>query len=671
MSNDNEQLTQAINDLVRQLKSSSGVVGAGAGSKSASAKDLSESLFGGKRGLQAGINQTSKSFMGLSKNVDSFGTMLMSFGAAGGILGALGGMIDSTTDHYREFLNVGQTFSGSMTNMHVIATESNQSLEQFSKQVKENATVAATLGVQRFGELGAEVRSSAMQFGSFGLTVEQTNEVLGNQLKTQRVLGILDKIDRATAAKNYADLQNQTLGLASVTGKARDSILKMTQDLQQNNAELFGYLGSLPENTRSQVQKSVETAINVFASLPGEVGETLSRGLTEGLAMGSAYLSSTMGELSTMAPQVTKSLERVRQLTEAGASADEIRQASIDTVASLQDLSGAQKRNFAVFAQSGNAAAKQLLMMASNVEGLRLEEMRRAADQEAMFGDGEKTFMNFGQALASVGAQVKGLFMNLIAPTLESFMGKGSVMTTISDALKDLGKKGGPIDTLGVKLKEWFTEGDMLGTIGTWFKKFEEFLIGFDLEQTLSDLMDNLKTMGEFGESMGKLVDKIGAVATVLTVILGAMATFKVVMLGLGAVAAIAAAPFTALGIAIGALILAFAFFKDDILGFFGFGPKSSSRIPTVKTPAAVIDRKSETPEAQQARVDKMVNRFIEDGKITTNETSELRKEMRLGTKVNKEVVELLMAINEKSSVAIGQRRGSEKALTGLLRQAD
>ncbi len=425
-----QELLDSLNQLNQSIRSMGGagsrtVAGSAGGAVGArrlgleledaadAAKDLSNSL--------GRARDTSFALMGFKEGLDDVSSVLTTvLGAVG--LGALGGIIANAAEQFRGFLQIGQTFNGSMMQMGKTAAQAHMSLDQFSRGFRAAGAAGATLGTEQFGELSDAVRQNIRQFGSFGLKIDEANEYLGDQLDVMRITGTLESMTRQQLVDDFNHLQTQTMGLSSITGKARDEILKQTMALQKNNAAFIGYMGSIPSQMRSTVQRSVQDALNIFSALPGQAGETFGKALTEGLALGSTYMSSTFSEIAVMAPNVANSLEEVRRTAESGG---DVTEASIDTVLELQNMTQETMSNLMVWAASGDQAATELLHMAEAAKGVRIEELRERMERAQRMAPFEQGLMNFSQNMATVFGEIRFAVLAFLKPTLDYLTGNG------------------------------------------------------------------------------------------------------------------------------------------------------------------------------------------------------------------------------------------------------
>lgn len=435
--------------------SSSGGTGIPLEDASNAAKDLASSLYSGAKTIGTTLLGMNEKFANLNTALTA-----LPFG-----LGVLGGIIANTVDQYREFLAIGQTFNGSMVDMATMAAATSQSMEDMHKMAKAAGPALGALGMQRVAQLSDAVRQGTRDFASFGLTVNQTNEYLGDMLETQRMLGVLGRLNEQKASQAFNELQMETMALSKITGKAREEILKQTMALQRQNVALTGYLGSLPEEMREQVQKSVQGAVTMFASLPGQAGEVMSNALIDGLSTGSVWMSETFSQIGMLAPGVAQALEETRRIAQTGGDTT---QAAIGSMEALRNISEGQMRNLAMWAASGDQAAKQTLELAQAVKGLTFEEFEREKERATLYGGAETEFLNFNQNMKTIFAEIRLAFLQLLGPSLKALSGEGGkgLISKLADTIRDF-VKGAEFEKMGLRIR-FFVEDviDMLPTVG-------------------------------------------------------------------------------------------------------------------------------------------------------------------------------------------------------------
>lgn len=448
--------------------------GGGGGLPLDSVEDAASNLAGSLYGAGKSVVST---LVNLEENFKDLNSVLVAlpFG-----LGILGGIVSNTVDRYKEFLSIGQTFNGSMLDMAIVANKTSQSMEEMYNLSKAAGGALGVLGLEAVADLSDAVRLGAREFGSFGLTIDETNAYLGEMLETQRMAGSLERMDRHMASRAFNELQIQTMALSSATGKSRDEILKQTLALQKQTPTLTGYISSLPKEVRETVRQSVQTASNVFSALPGDVGDLLSSTLIQGLSTGSVFMSDAFSGVAMHAGGVATALDYVKQVAEAGGDTE---QAAIGVVTELQKLSQEQLSGITIMASTGDEAAQSLLKLYQSAQGVQLEELEAAKERANMYGNSEKELLNFNQNLRMVFAEIRGAFLKLISPSLKALGGTGEdgLFTSLANRIRDF-----------VSSKQFELMGeDLLGFASNLVSKLPE------IETVIEFLSTQIKTLGQ------------------------------------------------------------------------------------------------------------------------------------------------------------------------------
>lgn len=377
-----------------------------------------------------GLKQAHKTTQDVTKQMGEFkkkaeesgkalAAMSIAAGAVGTIVGALSSTISESIDTYRQMANVGQTFSGSMMEMHIAAAEARLPLEEFAKAVSVNSKAISTIGTKAFSDLGLGLRSSLREFGMLGLTTENLTEYLGDYLETQRLYGGLQNINQQQAVESMQQLAIETTKMSALTGVERKKIMERTQEaLRENSMRSYMFMQSGKDMTA--FSQSMQKVTTYFAGLPGEAGDTMSRMLSQTVGRGSSLLSDDMQTFVQAGMfGVTDMFDQMARKIKAGTASDE------DIFNFQQQFLKQGKANMASLklqADLGNESARKVVNMITemeNLDGKKKEEIKKQAETTQFF-------LNLQDTLKRVTGFIKEQFMKGFLAVWKGFDQAGS-----------------------------------------------------------------------------------------------------------------------------------------------------------------------------------------------------------------------------------------------------
>lgn len=451
--------------------------------------------------VRGGIGTTvKKGFMGpLNFALETTGTAFGVLKDAGGILAsafssiasialtafstALGftvGRLFTYADSFRALNDVGMNFAStsedganSMVELARQASNANLSIDQFTKALSENTAVAIAIGTESFAQISKNVRMAAMQFGQYGMTIDQLNEFTGDYLDMQRVTGTLEAMSQAERTKRSNDYLQSLTNLTRVTGLSRKQIADSLKQ-QKDEATLKSYLMTLDADARKSLTEVTDSVQTVFASIPGgdQVGEAFGQVVAGLPAAGTEF-----GQLLARAGahQEMAALEDLgRQVRSGKISKEEAQQRSMDLLRSLQGNDKFRKQ-LATMTLAGDEQAKSMTGFIGNLQGADLAMVKNSIAQDGT----TKSFNNMGEIFNKFGTMFDKIISGILSdPTV------GKAINDMFSAISTAGN--GLADTLGDKVIPKFiagltdlVKGDTLSKLATGFGNMIDKIMAF------------------------------------------------------------------------------------------------------------------------------------------------------------------------------------------------
>lgn len=368
--------------------------------------------------------------------------------------GLIGEMIikyaSDLTTTYKKLNDYGQTFGGSILNMQTAAADAALPLDKFAKTITEFGPAVSNFGTKRFFDLGKQVRSNISQFGMFGMTLDQINELVGDYGETQRVWGQISTLNDQKAAASMADLAEETSALSSLTGKSRQQTLKdMNAALRDSSlrVKMFQQQGAANQQYGANVSK----AMAFFAAQTGEAGTLLTQMLAQTIGKGNAifadqastFFEAGAGGLVGSFNDMSKAIENAGDLTDEQLSG---------FINNFVDQGKALMPTLELQIKAGNKQAESIANMITETRKMSVEQLRTARAEQETKTVATKFLTNFENIWENISGRIrKGLFGAI--SSLTAWMDKPSTVASfnyLGDMMEQMGA------TIGTLLGEIF-----------------------------------------------------------------------------------------------------------------------------------------------------------------------------------------------------------------------
>ena len=451
-------------------------------------------------------------------------------------LGFTVGRLFSYADSFRTLNDVGMNFASqseaganSMVELARQASNANLSIDQFTKALSENTAVAIAIGTESFAQISKNVRMAAMQFGQYGMTIDQLNEFTGDYLDMQRVTGTLQAMSEAERTKRSNDYLQSLTNLTRVTGLSRKQIADSLKQ-QKDEATLKSFLLTLDAEARKSLTEVTDSVQTVFAAIPGgeQVGEAFGQ-IVAGLPAAGTEFGQTLARAGAHSEMAA--LEDLGRQVRAGEiSKEEAQQRLMDLLRSLQGNEQFRKQ-LATMTLAGDENAKAMTGFIGNLQGADLAMVRNQISQDGT----TKAFNNMGEIFNKFGTIFDQLISGILSdPTIgkaindmfQAIQGAGDglantlksdVIPKFIDGITNLIKG----DTLG-KLASGF--GNMVDKVMNFIKNLGDFDIstalfggtgktidadGNEIETEVKGLFDGVNLGEMFSNMIGKAFDGV------------------------------------------------------------------------------------------------------------------------------------------------------------------
>lgn len=439
--------------------------------------------------LNKSSNDAAQGFMDLSRKL--FG------GAIGGVL--IGGFTSYTLGlgkTYQEMSEAGTRFSDSLFGMAKAALETGTSIEEYARINKRNSTVAASLATSRTGGLvglAAQVRKNAEQFGSFGYTVEQLDDLVGDYAETLRLQGRTEDMARSDAQDSFLKVAATADTLASQFGKSRKEIMDTAMAAQRDEVYRAKLAGLNAEQAK-QYGDSFGAAIIGLSAQAGEAGKMLSKMLAQTAAFdGRSYNTQAARELfNKVLPEGTTMMQKLYE--NVSADGDNALKYQNDFVKGLKASIKANRQNLMYLAEGTGAEAehaRRLLDMDANLKEASDDQIRHQLENNRLQKRNQdaltKVTLNLENIWMRLSSDILGKFLPLIQRPMES-IAKGLERFSNSPTFSKIEKT---FSNLGEGLSKWidnFMSNERMESFAQWIEKTVTSMTGWVTSLTSDDI---------------------------------------------------------------------------------------------------------------------------------------------------------------------------------------
>jgi len=496
------RMAAAMRDSAGSMARSAGSmdrIARGEGTRTSAVRKLQNDLRHATSATNDAMFRFSRSMREATESADSFGrwfdvTAQRIFG--GVLVSQIAQSIRNLSDTYKDLNEVGQTFSGSMFEMARQAGAASLSLTEFSELIKRNSAAAAVLGRAAPGGLpmlSSEVRKSARQFGMYGYTIDQLNEITGDYAETLRLQGALGNGFNMQAARDsIMSLAESASAFSNLTGRARAEISKQVNEALRDVLVTSRIQSQITSTQRA----SLERATAFLAALPGESGRSMSTFLAQTFGAGTAlYTDQTQRFVEAGFGQAITMMDRLSARISAGEDQDEV---AAEFVSEFVRQVDAANDGLRLQALAGNAAAREVLKMRDEMRATaqltaaeRAKAREDARRREALTAFASRFAQTFNEI---VGELREGFYsqISLLERQLSNLLTPGGTVDTLKATFKQLGQN------LGLFVSRVFT-ADNITRMGNAVARFIQYVADF-LEGAFGS-----NTGATVGESLGGL----------------------------------------------------------------------------------------------------------------------------------------------------------------------
>ncbi len=225
---------------------------------------------------------------------------------------AVSGMVD-LYDH-------GVSLNGSFINLMRVAGQSNIGLIELIDAVKAHSASITRMstennkGIAAFGELSLAVRENIRQYDYFGLTIAETNEILGEHLDSQMISGQIQQMERNRTAKAVGSYIKELTRLSLFTGKRRKQVQAEVEEVARKTS-IAAVLAGMSDTAALQMKEMI--------AMGATLGPAAVQMVEDLILTGTTGLSETTAGVAALMPGVVKNFGGMIQSIKDGQTVSE------------------------------------------------------------------------------------------------------------------------------------------------------------------------------------------------------------------------------------------------------------------------------------------------------------------------------------------------------------
>jgi hypothetical protein len=390
---------------------------------------------------------------------------------------------------------------------------------------------------QRLYSLSGDIRHTGRSLTQFGLSNEEFNTALAEEIELRRLSGQTEAQIRDQVAGSMRRLYSETTRMADITGVNRREAVRAGVDMAENDPILRRF--------RTDFQSQYQAYINTF-STGGEVGQDISQAILRGIAGGEGFdVSMALGAINEEALNMfgqIGGLPLLQQIEQFGEQNQDMAQndperfqaeLNVMTRNGIMQLVDANRETLEALYRSGDSTAGAMLNMADQMRNLPSDvesQMTRLAETANTMGvNAEATAIDAGRSIEQLTNDAKAAMTNDILTAMGVDVNDtGGDLVQVMDGLSNEFKELGFLGAISNKLGE-----------ANWYLK--AILAALAVGALAGPVGGLIRGIGALGRVVGKI--PLGGARTVGSVVSsGARATGNAVTSGVRAVTGTAVA---------------------------------------------------------------------------------------------------------------------------------
>jgi hypothetical protein len=412
MAKYNEATAKALTDLLRQTSRDKKVVMENQklfrGMKKATEQRVEDNVKSTKERTKADkqytktVKETNNILMEAGKDImdvfskDSLAAItksLIGLGVLGAGLGFAIGQVETYAAQIANLTNVGIGLGVSMADLRQQAAATGLAIEDYGNLVLTSGDTLRAIGdnaqdgARRFSILSREVFEASRQFNNFGLTNQEANEILMQEIELRRRSGLEQQELTDGLADSFTQLMAETTAMAVMTGQDRREMLRRRQEMATNASIEAARMAAIARGGEDFLD--AVGAISDASGAGGDVGNQIGEAIMIAITQNRDFRSIGDGMLGRMAALDTEfgaALTRIQEFVRANYETmdpGELRLQLMSMFAEIPDaFDSADFDRLGLLAERGVDGAADIISLVAELRGISsdVEENRENLD---------------------------------------------------------------------------------------------------------------------------------------------------------------------------------------------------------------------------------------------------------------------------------------------------
>ena len=412
MAKYNEATAKALTDLLRQTARDKKVVMENQkifrGMKKATEQRVEDDVKSTKERTKADkqytktIKETNNVLLEAGKDImdvfskDSLAAItksLIGLGVLGAGLGFAIGQVETYATQIANLTNVGVGLGVSMAELRQQAAQTGMSIEDYGNLVLTSGDTLRAIGenaqdgARNFSILSRQVFEASRQFNNFGLTNQEYNEILMQEIELRRRSGMDQQELTDGLADSFTQLMAETTAMAVMTGQDRREMLRRRQEMATNASIEAARMAAIAEGGQDFLD--AVGAISDASGAGGDIGNRIGEAMMIAIVQNRDFRSIGDGMLGRMAALDTEfgsALTRIQEFVRANYETmdpEDLRLQLMSMFAEIPNaFDSADFNRLGLLAERGVDGAADIISLVAELRGISsdVEENRENLD---------------------------------------------------------------------------------------------------------------------------------------------------------------------------------------------------------------------------------------------------------------------------------------------------
>lgn len=363
--------------------------------KDATKRDQKENLKADKKLKEAqskygkALTDTSKSLVNASKNItesfskNSLAGIAAAIGSVVGLGAAAGftvGVLEKFAQNISNLTNVGIGFGLSITELRQQAAQTGLDLEAYGNLVMSNGDALRAIGenaqdgARRFSMVSEQARILARDFNNYGMTNQEFNEVLLQEIELRRRAGASQQELTQGLSSAMQRLMVETTAMATLTGQDRREMLRRRQEAMADPSIEAARMAAMRRG--GDIADNITAMSDVFGA-GGDVGSQIGQAIMTAIFQDRdfrAVRGGAMARMATLDQDVAAQLTEMQEFARVNRETmdpREFRARLLSMAAQIPEMVDSNDLDrLGLLADTGDEAAAQLISFVAELEGL-------------------------------------------------------------------------------------------------------------------------------------------------------------------------------------------------------------------------------------------------------------------------------------------------------------